>query len=137
MPVEANLTNKLLYKTHLYLLKIIPMIMAFICILNTVLSYFDLDVVFLSYLGSCSILMVVYLYVSSYVFKFCEYHRMFLHYIVVVTGFNTYDYYAGIPLNDLQLFMVYQIITGVFLFLTLYFYVKSHKKSIVKSNRRH
>lgn len=137
MLAEVNLTNKILYKIHLYLLKIIPMIMAFICILNTILSYFDLDIVFLSYLGSCSILMLVYLYVSSYVFKFCEYHRMFLHYIVVATGFNTYDYYVGIPLNDLHLFMVYQIITGMFLFLTLYFYVKSHKKSAVKNNRRH
>ena len=23
------------------------------------------------------------MYISSYVFKFCEYHRMFLHYIAV------------------------------------------------------
>lgn len=135
MPVEASLTNKILYKMHMYLLKIIPMIMAFICDLNTVLSFFNLDIAFFSYLGSCSILMLVYLYISSYVFKFCEYHRMFLHYIIIITGLNTYDYYVGIPLNDLQLFMVYQVIAGICLFLILYFYVKNHKKSIIKNSQ--
>lgn len=96
MAVEVSLRSKILYKIQLYLLKVIPMVMAFICLLNTVLSYFDIDVILLSYLGSCSILMIVYLYIASYVFRFCEYHRMFLHYIVVITGLNTYDYYVGI-----------------------------------------
>lgn len=86
MAVEVSLRSKILYKIQLYLLKVIPMVMAFICLLNTVLSYFDIDVILLSYLGSCSILMIVYLYIASYVFRFCEYHRMFLHYIVVITG---------------------------------------------------
>ena len=41
MAKEENL-NKVLYKTLLYLLKVIPMVMAFICLLNTTLSYFDI-----------------------------------------------------------------------------------------------
>lgn len=79
MAVEVNLRSKILYKVQLYLLKVIPMVMAFICLLNTVLSYFDIDVILLSYLGSCSILMIVYLYISSYVFRFCEYHFIILY----------------------------------------------------------
>lgn len=102
------------------------MVMAFICLLNTVLSYYDIDLEFLSYIGSCSILMVVYLYVSSYVFRFCKYHRMFLHYIVVNTAINTYDAYIGVPLSDRDLFAMYLSITGIFLFIILYLYVKSH-----------
>ena len=129
MAVEVNLKSKTLYKIKLYLLKVIPMVMAFICLLNTILSYFNIDIIFLSYLGSCSILMIIYLYIASYVFRFCAYHRMFLHYIVVITGLNTYDFYIGIPINDLSLLIVYQIITGIFLFIILYFYVKSNKKS--------
>lgn len=128
MAVEAKLKNKLLYKLQLILLKVIPMVMAFICLLNTVLSYYDIDLEVLSYIGSCSILMVAYLYVSSYVFRFCEYHRMFLHYIVVTTAINIYDTYVGVPLSDRDLFTVYLSITGIFLFLILYLYVKSHKK---------
>lgn len=135
MAVEVNLRSKILYKVQLYLLKVIPMVMAFICLLNTVLSYFDIDVILLSYLGNCSILMIVYLYISSYVFRFCEYHRMFLHYIVVITGLNTYDYYVGIPVSDLCLLMIYQIVTGMCLFIILYLYVKSHKKPTGKDSR--
>ena len=134
MAMEVN-SNKVLYKVQLYLLKVIPMVMAFICLINTILSYFDIDLEFLSYLGSGSMLMIGYLYVSSYVFKFCEYHRMFLHYVVVINVLNTYDYYIGIPINDLMLLILYQIISGIFLFIIIYLYVKTNKGAVVKGNR--
>lgn len=128
MDVEEKLKNKLLYKSQLYMLKVIPMVMAFIYFINTVLSYFDIDIPALSYIGSCSLLMLIYLYLSSYVFRFCAYHRMFLHYVVIINCLNMYDYYVGIPISDLSLLIMYQIISGIFLFLILYLYVKSNKK---------
>ena len=96
-----NLRSKLLYKIELRLLKIIPMILAFTALLNSILSYFNIDLYILSYIGGVSIFTMVFLYLSSYVFKFCEYHRMFLHYVVVTWIINTIDYYIGIPINDL------------------------------------
>lgn len=134
MAVEASLKSKVLYKTQLYLLKVIPMVMAFIFWINTVLSYFDIDLEIFSYIGSCSIITMVYLYISSYVFRFCEYHRMFLHYICIIWSLNIYDYYVGIPVDDMSLLMIYQIITGVCLFTILYLYVKSHKKPTGKDS---
>lgn len=127
MAVEAKLKSKLLYKVQLILLKVIPMVMAFICLLNTVLSYYDIDLEFLSYIGSCSILMVAYLYISSYVFRFCEYHRMFLHYIVVTQSISTYDTYIGVPLSDRGILSVYLVISGIFLFIILRLYVKHRR----------
>ncbi len=79
--------------------------------------------------------MVVYLYISSYVFRLCEYHRMFLHYIVVNTAINTYDLYIGIPLSDLEILALYMSFTGITLFIILYLYVKSHKKSTSQDSR--
>jgi hypothetical protein len=105
------------------------MVMTFICLINSILSYYDIDLPILSYLGSCSVLMLIYLYIASYVFKFCKYHRMFLHYIVVTTILNTYDYYIGIPLTDLQLLLLYLIVFGVFLFIILYLYVTTNKRT--------
>ena len=135
MAVEENyLKNKILYKTQLCLLKVIPMVMAFIFWINTVLSYFDIDLEVFSYIGSCSIITIVYLYISSYVFRFCEYHRMFLHYVCIIWIINIYDYYIGIPVDDISMLMIYQIITGICLFTILYLYVKSHKKSTRKDN---
>ena len=135
MAVEENyLKNKILYKTQLCLLKVIPMVMAFIFWINTVLSYFDIDLEVFSYIGSCSIITIVYLYISSYVFRFREYHRMFLHYVCIIWLINIYDYYIGIPVDDISMLMIYQIITGICLFIILYLYAKNHKKSTRKDN---
>ena len=134
MAVEENLKSKILYKTQLCLLKVIPMVMAFIFWINTVLSYFDIDLEVFSYIGSCSIITIVYLYISSYVFRFCEYHRMFLHYVCIIWLINIYDYYIGIPVDDISMLMIYQIITGICLFTILYLYAKSYKKSTRKDN---
>ena len=62
---------------------------------NSILSYLDIDVVILNYIGGVSILPLIFLYLSSYVFKFCEYHRMFLHYLLITDIINVYDYHIG------------------------------------------
>ena len=134
MAVGANL-NKALYKIQLYLIKVIPMVMAFISLVNTVFSYYDIDLPILSYIGGYSILTIVFLYLASYIFKFCEYHRMFIHYIVVNWALNIYDAYIGIPLNDRGLLITYLTVTGIFLFIILYLYVKSHKRTTSKDGR--
>lgn len=131
MAVGANL-NKALYKIQLYLIKVIPMVMAFISLVNTVFSYYDIDLPILSYIGGYSILTIVFLYLASYVFKFCEYHRMFIHYIVVNWALNIYDAYIGIPLNDRELLITYLTVTGIFLFIILYLYAKSYKRTTSK-----
>lgn len=49
--------NKLLYKIELHLVKVIPMIYALLSLLNTTLSYFDINTVILSYIGSVSFII--------------------------------------------------------------------------------
>ena len=134
MAAEVNL-NKTLYKIQLYLLKVIPMVMAFICLLNTTLSYFDIDLPVLSYISSNSILTIIFFYISSYVFKFCLYHRMFIHFNTLMWLLNIYDLYIGIPLSDRDMYSFYLIITGIFLFIILYLYVKTNKKISVRDSR--
>ena len=64
-----NLRSKLLYKIELRLLKIIPMILAFTALLNSILSYFNIDLYILSYIGGISIFtivfIIIYVYLSS------------------------------------------------------------------------
>jgi hypothetical protein len=102
----AESLSKYLYKVELYVLKIIPVILAGIFFLNTVLSYFDIDLIILSYIGGVSLLPILFLYLSSYVFKFCAYHRMPLHYIVLIWALNIIDTYIGIPVSDLGYLMI-------------------------------
>jgi hypothetical protein len=121
--------TKRLYKVEIYFLKVIPMLLALTALLNTLLSYFDIDVPLLSYIGGISLLPLLFLYLSSYVFKFCEYHRMFLHYVSVNWILNIIDYYWGIPVSNKNLFLLYMVITGIFLFLILYYHQKEVRKA--------
>lgn len=116
--------NKIWYRLELYLIKIIPVIIACIYLLNTILSYFYIDAPILSFIGGTSIFTLMFLYLSSYVFKFCIYHRLPIHYITINWLLNIYDYYIGIPLSNKNLFLMYMIITGITILLILYFKFK-------------
>lgn len=135
MGVEENsLRNKDLYKIELYLLKVMPMLLAAIYLVNTVLSYYDIIIPVLSYIGGLSFIPLVFMYVSSYVFRFCSYHRMFLHYIVVNNSINLIDYYYTLPISDWKLLILHMSVAGIILFIILYLYVKSHSKFIKKNS---
>ena len=128
MAVEESLRSKTLYKVEIGLLKIIPMILAGIYLSNTILSYFlDIDLIILSYIGGISLLPLIFLYLSSYVFRFCIYHRVFLHYISINEIILILDTHIGLPISDLEYFCLQMSIFGISLFLFLYLYVKSNK----------
>lgn len=80
MAVEENL-NKSIYKLLILMLKYIPMLISLVYVLNTALSYFYIDIPVLSNLAGMSILPWIFMYLSATVFRFCLYHKMFLHYI--------------------------------------------------------
>lgn len=112
--------DKPLYKIEIGLLRIIPMIIAALYLLNTILSYLGMDLPVLSLIGGLSILPLLFLYVSSFVFKFCLYHRMFLYYIVVCDFISYVDYYIGLPFTDGTLLKINVTVAGLFLFIILY-----------------
>ena len=116
--------NKLLYKVTVIVLKILPMLLAFVTLLNSILSYFNIDLVILSYIGGVSLITILFIYIASYTFKFYEYHRIFLYYIVVTWIINIIDLYIGIPINNLEYLCLQMIVAGVSLFIILYFYLK-------------
>lgn len=134
MGVEENL-NKRLYKTLLLLLKYIPIITGILYIVNTVLSYFYIDIPAISSLVGISLSTWIFMYISAIVFKFCIYHKMFLHYILIVDILNIIDLYIGIPLDNLELLMLHMILLGLFLVLILGLYVKTYKATTFKNNR--
>lgn len=134
MAVEESLKVSL-YKIEVYLLKIIPIILALLDILNTFLSLFYIEAPIISYIGGVSFLSLAFLYLSSYVFKFCEYHRMLLHFIVVNNITNIYDWYIGIPIDLIEMILVKLTLIGITIFLIVYLHEKSNKKSVTKANR--
>lgn len=116
-----TLPNKALYKVTLEFLKVIPMLLALCDVANTIVSLLGYELIVLSFIGGISILTLLFLYLVSFVFRFCIYHRMFLHYILINNIVSTVEYTVGIPISTLELACLYSLIAGIFLFLILYF----------------
>lgn len=116
--------NKTMYKLEVLSVKYIPITIAGVVLLNSILSYFDIYVTWLDYIAGTSLLTLVPMYISSYVFKFCGYHRMFINYIVAHKLVETIDMYIGIPVTDLMLLFIYLILAGIFAFIIIYWHQK-------------
>lgn len=91
--------------------KVIPVLIAIVHLINSILSFIGSNDIPLNYIGGISLLPIIYLYAASYTFGLCNYYRMFLHYSVVIDVINTYDYYIGIPLNDKNYMILFVCIT--------------------------
>lgn len=131
-------SSRRIHKLTIGGLKVIPMLLAATTLLNQVLSFFNIDWEILGFIGGISLLPMIFLYLASYCFKFCSYHRMFLHYVVVCDIITLYDYYIGIPISAVTLFLLNLIIAGVFLFIILYLHqkdVRSYKETVAKNSR--
>ena len=129
--MEGNLRSKL-YKAEIALIKALPFLLAVLYLIATVLDYYMISSTIINYIALG--ILYVFIYISSYVFKFLEYHRMPIHYIVLINILSVYDVYIGIPLDTFRLMQMYAIVTCLFVFLTVYLYVKNHKKPTSKDN---
>lgn len=124
MMAEESLRSKYLYKAVLLFLKVIPMLLAFFDILNTTLGFCGIECSLVSYIGGVSFLTLAFLYLASYVFQFCEYHRIFLHYIVLSNLVSIIDFEFGIPVSNRILLDIHFILLGLALFFALYLYLR-------------
>lgn len=96
------------------------MLLAGITCFNCIASYFGLELKVLNYIAGISVIFVAYLYLASYTFKLCEYYRMFLHYYVIMNIFNIIDFYIGVPISDVEMMILYSIITIISMFVIIY-----------------
>ena len=126
-PVEENLKLNDYHKAKLFIgyLKILPMLVAGVYLTNTTLSYFDIDWPILSYIAQ--FILWLFAMAASYKLHFCEYHRMFLWYILANNIICYIDSRWPLPISNWNYFILHIIIAGLFLFLVLYFHQKCRK----------
>ena len=134
MDVEERLARKRLYKVTIGVLKIIPMLLSFCVVLNMFFDFFGIDSGIISTIGGISFLPLLFIYLASFAFGFCRYHRMFLHYIVANNVLTMADYYVGLPVDNVSLFMVHIFLVGLFLFLILYLYKHEKLEAVSPAN---
>ena len=119
MAKEENL-NKSFFKIEMVLLKSLPMFIAVMYFSNTVLSYCGIDYAAITYLAGVGFIPLSFLYITSYCFKFCSYHRMPLHYILINNVVCIIDYNWEIPLDDLKYLCLHIIIAFICMIITIY-----------------
>jgi hypothetical protein len=106
--------DKQLYKIEIWLLKVLPFILAIICFISTLFNVLGHTIPILAIIADVSIIPLLFLYVSSYVFKFCEWHRVPLHYIATTKIFNLIDYWFLPHVTNHIILIVYCLIFGLF-----------------------
>ena len=89
----------------------------------------------LSNIAGVSLLTWIFLYLSSIVFRFCVYHRMFLWYILIDDILNIIDYYWQLPISTDNILRIHNILIGTTLFIILILYVRNHKIFITKDTQ--
>lgn len=110
-------------KIQLHVIRFLPMIIALVYLLNTIFAYLDINTIALSMIGGMAFLPLVFLYISSYAFRFCNYHRMFLHYIAAADCINWLDHVVKIPITDLQYFILLVLLFGITCFIALFMFI--------------
>lgn len=122
--MNNTLKSKSLYKLLLVVLKALPMIMAVGLVLSNTIPrinpYLNMTVHALGLIAP----PFLFMYLSSYIFRFCSYHRIFLYYILAVQVVTITDWYIGIPISNEAIRNVIRYITGGFGIMAIILYIK-------------
>lgn len=126
--------NKQLYKVDLFLLKLAPVLMCGGLIISTygasfkIIAGFGIILQIVSHYLGLVIAPIAFMYISSYVFKFCNYHRMFIHYIAIIELMNVTNWYFKVPISDQLWNGIQDIITIVFFIITIFMYIRKRRQ---------
>lgn len=113
--MSSIVENKNLYKIFLIVIKYIPTILAILKLLTLITNYLQFRVFILTCVGGTSLIMLLLLYLISYIFKFCLTHRLPLHYVTIISILTMLDYYLGSAISVITSYRVYVILTGIFI----------------------
>lgn len=132
--MEEKLLRNNLYKLFLISLKYIPVLLTLVYVSNSILCCFNIDTPILSIVGGISILPWIFMYIATYVFKFCTYHRLLLYYILIDDGINLYDFYYPIPVEDSTMIAAHAALIGILVLALLINHVKHNKRKAITNS---
>lgn len=113
--MSSIVENKNLYKIFLIVIKYIPTVLAILKLATLIANYLKVRLFIFTCLGGTSIIMLLVLYLISYIFKFCLTHRLPLHYVTTVSVLTMLDYYLGSSISALTSYRVYLMLSGIFI----------------------
>ena len=100
-------------------------------LLNDTLCYFNKCYSIcrlLDYLIGNSIILTILLYICSYLFKFCNWHRLIVTSNLIAITIVIIDNLFYIPISNLKLLLLYYIVYLIFLIIILIYKFKCNEK---------
>lgn len=100
-------------------------------LLNNVLYYFDIDrkvSYILDFIIGNSIINTFLIYICSYVFNFCVWHRLIIAANIINLIIANIDVVIGLPVSDIQLLIIYHIVAAIFIAVATINHIHNKKK---------
>ena len=117
---------KYFYKLFLLLVKWMPVVIATGILLTNTLATFEIAIKYLYILEIVfgnSLTYIIFMYAASYVFKFCNWHRITITYNLIAFIFNiVINYLETTDYENVILLFIHYLIAIVFTGITYYSY---------------
>ena len=130
MSAENNFKSKALYKLTIAILKVLPMIMVAAYLLMLIGFYFDSKYIVIPHLLGTVGAPLAFIYITSYVFRFCAFHRVFIHYYAFISILNVSDHYLHPYFNDNVVTFLHDGGTLIFVITAFIMYMYKYKKDL-------
>lgn len=101
------------HKLFIAITKYLPFIILVCQVLYSILSYYGVSdniIEIINLIGCVSIPQLIYMYIGSYVFKYCKWYRYSLNTIILTNILALIDIFVGIPLSNLNMLRLYLVI---------------------------
>lgn len=100
-------------------------------LLNNILYYIEIDrriSYILDFTIGNSIINTFLIYICSYVFNFCVWHRLIITANIVNLIIANVDVIVGLPVSDIQLLIIYHIVAVTFIVIATVNHIHNKKK---------
>jgi hypothetical protein len=94
----------------------------------TLLCFAEIDPLILGQLTKMSLFSWLFMFLTSIIFRYCYVHRLPLYYIALNELLTNIDYYIGIPIKDINLFLIHLTILAFVIFGYSVYYIKFRLK---------
>lgn len=133
--MNNQIIDKRKHKLLIFTLKILPAIMASSYVIDMISVFLGFGTqVVVNFIGMI-VAPILFMYLASYVFKFCEYHRIFIHYVLILEILTTVKWYYPVIVTSQLVLNISFILSGLLMLCVVFFNVyKIYKKYRRPSN---
>lgn len=124
MTTEEKSKNLISHKTLLILIKYIPHITAMFYGIYNILGIFGIDFILAGYFIHMSLLPWIFMYLLSFIFRYCYIHRLPLYYILSSEVLTTSDYLLNYSIEESIIIMSNLVLILAAIFGYTFYYVK-------------